>query len=89
MKFFDKKEQLYLETDVFEVGLRAGLLQVRKEMNCLKHTPPGNSIVRPIAYMMKGSSSAETCYSNTERGVLGILQGLQNFTTAALPEKYT
>ena len=34
MKFYEEMKPLYLETDAWGVGLRAGLLQRREGMSC-------------------------------------------------------
>ena len=40
MKFYDGKQSLYIETDVSEVGLGAGLLQLRDGKNFLHDETP-------------------------------------------------
>ena len=43
MIFYNKKEQLYLETDVLHVGLRVSLLQGRDEMQFPRDEGPYNA----------------------------------------------
>ena len=77
MEFYDEKRKQYLETETSGEGLGAGLLQVREGIKCQKDTAPNNSIIRSIAFVSKSLSNAETCYSNIEWEVLGILHGFQ------------
>ena len=89
MTFYDVNEPQSLDTDTLGISIGAGLLQVRDRMNFPKDTAPGNTILIPIALASKSISSAETSYSNIEREKLGILYGLQNSITIALPDNYT
>ena len=79
MKFYDDTEPLYLETDVFRVGLGAALLQTWEGTTCQKDTVPDNTILHPIAFASKCLTGAEHRYSNIERKALGILHGLKKF----------
>ena len=45
--FYDGKEQLHLETDVSDVGLRASLLQVRDGMWYLRNEAAKNAALQP------------------------------------------
>ena len=45
MAFYDKKWQLYLETDVFGVSLQAGFLQARDGMQLPRNESPGNIVL--------------------------------------------
>ena len=43
MKFYDKTQPLYLETEAFGVGLEAALLQTRNGTSCPRDKAPDNS----------------------------------------------
>ena len=45
--------------DSIDIGLRAGLLQVRDGMNCGCDKVPDNATLYPIAFASKDLSSAE------------------------------
>ena len=79
MKFCDESKPFYLETDASGVGLGATLLQMRDGVTCQKDITPDNTILQPIAFTSKSLTSAKCRYSNIEREVLGILQGLEKF----------
>ena len=66
MKFYDDTKPLYLETDMFGVGLGAALLQLRDNTGCQKDTAPDNTILCPITYASKSLTGAEQRYSNIE-----------------------
>ena len=68
------------------VGLGASLLQVMDRMWFPKNEVPNNAAHCPMAFESKGPTSGSTCYRNIEREVLGILHGLDNFTTTASPK---
>ena len=72
MAFYNEKEQLYLETDVSGVGLGAGLLQVRDDMQFSRNEVPDNAVLWPVAFMTKGITSTKTCYSNIEKEILAL-----------------
>ena len=59
MKFYNKTKPLYIETDVFGVGLGATLLQTRDSMSCHSDEVPDTSILRPIAFASKSLTGAE------------------------------
>ena len=59
INFYDKKKALYLETDIFGVGLGTGLLQTRKGMSCPRDDTPDNNIPRPITSARKSLSAVE------------------------------
>ena len=65
MKFYNKKETLYLETDMTSVGLRAGLQQLRKRMNCPCDEAEDNTVLHPTAY-------ASTAYQSQEAETLTL-----------------
>ena len=67
MKFYNKRDPLYLETEASRVGLGAGLLWVTDGLNCPKDTTPDNTILQPIVFASNSLSSVETHYSNIER----------------------
>ena len=69
MKFYDALKHLYLETDASSIDLEAGLLQVRKDMNCGHNDVSDNLTLCLITFASKGISSAEQWYSSTEREV--------------------
>ena len=73
MAFYNKKEQLYLESNVSAVGLGTSVLQVRDRMWFPRNKALDNAVLWPIAFVNKSFASAETHYSNIERKVLGIL----------------
>ena len=79
MKFYGDTKPLYLETDASGVGLGASLLQTWEGTTCCKDMVPDNTILYPIAFASKSLMDAEHGYSNIEREVLGILQGLEKF----------
>ena len=78
MKFYDSKPSLSRNRQS-GVGLGAALFQTHEGTTCQKDTVPDNTILHPIAFASKGSTSAEHRYSNIEREVLGILHGLEKF----------
>ena len=80
--FYDVARSLYLETDASSISLEAGLLQVKDGMNCGHNEKPDNAILQLIAFASKRLLSAEWHSSNIECEGLGILQGLENFTTS-------
>ena len=53
MKFYNENEELYFETDALQVGLGAGLLQVREGMTCPRDIPPDSSILCQISFTCK------------------------------------
>ena len=59
MTVYDDKKPLYLETDVCGVEMRAGLLQIRDEMNCLQDVAPEDTILMPVKFTSKSISSAK------------------------------
>ena len=83
MAFYIEKEKLYLQRDVSVVGLGANLLQVRDGIQFPRSEAPDNAVLLIIALVSKSLTSAETCYTNTEREALGILHDLENLTTPA------
>ena len=66
-----------METDVTGVNLRAGLLQVREEMNYSHDKVPDNVILCQIVFPIKCVLSAEQWYINIKHKALGTLFGLQ------------
>ena len=79
MKFYDETKPLYIETDAFEVGLGAALLQTRSKTSYPRGEVPDNSILRPIAFYNKILTRVEIKYSNIEREALGIAYHLKKF----------
>ena len=87
MKFYDKTQPLYLETDVSGVGLGTALLHTRNGIRCPIDKEPDNSILRPIAFMSKSLSSIERRYSNIKREALGTLFRLMKFPLLLLCQR--
>ena len=79
MKFYDEIQALYLETEAYEVGLGAALLQTRNGTSCPRGKATGNSILRAIVFASKSLSGTEKRYSNIEREALGIVHRLEKF----------
>ena len=79
MKFYHKTQALYLETDASGVGLGAALPQTRNSTNYPRDKAPGNSILKPIAFVSKSLSITEERNNNIESEALGILHGLMRF----------
>ena len=77
IKFYNKKEALYLKMDASGVGLEAGLLQVRDRMWFCRNEAPDNVAMCPIAFGSLSFTSAEMRYSNIEREARGILHGFK------------
>ena len=85
-----KKKQLYLQSDILAIGLRASLLKawdVKDEMQFPRNKLPNNAALQPIAFTSKILTSTETCFSYKQREMLDILCGLEKFTTNALPHE--
>ena len=78
VRFYNEKQQLYLETDASGVRL-GGLLQVRDRMQFPQDAALDNSALWPITFTSKSLISAETHQSNTDRKAVGILHGVQKF----------
>ena len=57
MRFYYETKPLYLEINASGVGLGAGLLQIRSGKSCPRDTAPDNSILRPIAFVKRVSST--------------------------------
>ena len=53
MAFFNEKEQLYLETDVSGVSLKATLLQARDGMQFPKDEASNNMALQPIVFLIR------------------------------------
>ena len=53
MAFYNEKEQLYLETDVFDVVLGATLLQARDKIRFLRNETPDNAALWAITFASK------------------------------------
>ena len=70
MMFYDKTRPLTLEREVSEVGLGAGLLQIRDEMNCPQDTASHSSLLKPIVSARK-SLSSNVRYGNKQRSISG------------------
>ena len=83
MKFYDKTNPLYLETDASGEEVGAGLLQTRNSTIYPRDMAPDNKILRPITFASKSLSSAEKRYGNIEGEALGILHGHPSITTAS------
>ena len=81
MKFYDASK-VYL-------ALTLELVYHRLErMNHGYDNVPENATLNPTAFVSKTLSRAEWQYSNIEWEALGILHGLENFTTPVSPRKY-
>ena len=75
MTFYCKKEQLYLERDVWSVGLVVSILQEKDFMQFTGSKALDKAVLSSIAFV-------ENHYT---REALDIIYGLTNSTTAALP----
>ena len=53
MKFYGDTKPLYLKTDTSGVGLGTALLQTWEGTTCQKDTLPDNTILYPIALLVK------------------------------------
>ena len=87
MVFYKEKQQQHLETDASGVSLGGYLLQGGDGMQYPRNEALDDVTLWPMAFASKSLTSMKTCYNNTESEALGILHGLKNFTTAALPRK--
>ena len=76
MTFYNEKKS-YLETEIFDVGLRARLLQVRNGMWFPKNETPGSVVIWSISFASKSLTSAKVHYSNIKRDTLGIYNKLE------------
>ena len=79
MKFYNKKKELFLETDALGVGLGAALLQLRDNTAWQQGTAPDNTILQPIVFASKSLTGAESRYINIEHEALGIIHGVEKF----------
>ena len=78
MVFNNGKDEVYLETDVLDVGLRRCLQQERNGMQFPRNETPDNVALQPInIFGSKSLTSTEMWYSNIERETLGILHCLE------------
>ena len=68
MAFYNKKEQLYWETDALGVSLRASILHARDGVWFPRNELPNNAALQPIAFLRKNMPSVEMHYGNIERG---------------------
>ena len=69
--------QLYLETDMSDIRLRASLLHLREWTQFTKDKGPDNSMLQPIVLTSKYLTSTEKHYSSTEREAVGMLHGFK------------
>ena len=60
MKLYDASKLLYLETDTCDIGLGAGILQVRDIMNCDWDEVLDNTALCPIAFYPAQSGDIAT-----------------------------
>ena len=67
MAFYNRKEQLYLETYAIGKGLQASLLRVRDRIKFIRNEPPNNATLWPIPFADKSLTNAEPHYSNIKR----------------------
>ena len=67
MKFYNKKEQVYPQTDTSIVSLGAGALQTMDRMWFQKKQAPDISEPWPIEFASKCLTNTETWYNNIER----------------------
>ena len=79
---------LYLKIVVSGVGLGAGLLYVKEEMNCGHDEVPDNVTLNPITFAIKCLSSAEWWYSNIKWEPLAYYMVSRCFTITVLSKKY-
>ena len=74
-----KNQEMYLGTDVLQIGLGPSPLQMRDGMQFPRNEAPANVVLWLIAFTNKSLASIETYYSNIEQDTLGILHGLEDF----------
>ena len=72
MKFHEETKPLYVDTDVFGIGLGSTLLQTRKGATYPRDIAPDSTILRPITFASKSLTSTEQRYSNIKRGIVYI-----------------
>ena len=88
MAFYNAKEQLHLETDVFGVRLGAILLQARDRMHLPRKEAPNSAELWPIAFAKKSLTSIKTAIVIIEREALCMFHDLEKkFITTASPTK--
>ena len=73
---YNGKEQPYLETDMFGVGIHASLLQLRDRLQFSRNEAPDNSALWPKVFASKTLTSVETYYSNIQKEALDFIYGL-------------
>ena len=80
LRYYDAKQDLYLEVDASTVGLSAVILQ------SLTDQKPNNSDngfiptdLQPVAYACKSVITIEQNYVNIEREISAVLHGLEKF----------
>ena len=83
MAFYKEEEQLYLETDMLGVGLRASLLEMRDVMQFSRNEAPKQCSTAANSNISKSLASAEIHCRNIEKEALGILHSLEKITTIA------
>ena len=66
MAFYNKKEQLYLETVVSVVGLATSLLQAKDEIQFPRNEERDRVALQSVMCARKSLTSAEAWYSNIE-----------------------
>ena len=79
MAFYNKKEQLYLETNVLGVSSGVHLLKMRDIIWFLRNEASDNAVLWPITFASKSLTSTENCYKKIERKVLGMLHDHKKF----------
>ena len=79
MAFYNKKGTVNLGTSTSGIGVGASFLQVRDGIWFPRNEAPDSAVLQPIVFTRKSLTNTETCFSNTEREVLGILHNLEKF----------
>ena len=77
-RFFDADLPLYIEVDASKKGIGPVMLQPDKDMKNTSCTDIPNNL-RPVSYVSKTLSSAESNYSNIEYELLGVLFSMLHF----------
>ena len=79
MAFYNKKGQLYIDTDASGLGLRPSLLYLRDGMQFPRNEAPYNAAFWPVAFATKSLMRAQTLYNNILREAPCMLLGLEKF----------
>ena len=88
MQFYDALKPLYLESDTSGMSLEAGLLQIRKGMNCGNAKAPDNIVLTQLHLPVKAYPVYSRSTVALNRKHLAYYMGSQNFTTIVLTRRY-